>query len=375
MTSRERVLCALDHREPDRVPVDFGGTFATSIHWDAYENLRKHVGFAGKPLMLRSRALVAQVDPELMQRFGVDTCLVKVAANGDWRKRQDGKVEDAWGCTWDLPEGVSSYQLAASPLQHIAEPKHADLQAVPQPFFHDPGALQTLDRDLTRASNTGKAVVLNLAYEMTTRSYFLRGFSNWLIDMLAHPEFFAGLLDRVLEVFMQSAEKVLAVAKGRVDVIYIADDLSMQSGPLYHPEIYRRHVKPRQRDLIRALKRLSGGARILYHSCGAIRQYIPDLIEIGVDVLNPVQVGAAGMDTRELKREFGAEMSFWGGIDTQSVLPFGTVDEVRQEVRRRIEDLAPGGGFVLAAVHNLRPEVPPENVVAMLEAACEFGKY
>jgi uroporphyrinogen decarboxylase len=168
---------------------------------------------------------------------------------------------------------------------------------------------------------------------------------------------------------------LLEAVGDNVDVVVCADDLGMQNGPLISPDLYRRMIRPRQQRLYEVIKSHTKAA-LLLHSDGAIAQFIGDFIDVGVDVLNPVQVSAAGMgDTKWLKQEFGEHVSFWGGVDTHHILPFGTPDEVRDQVRRRIEDLAPGGGYVLASVHNIQAEVPPENVCAMFEAAIEYGAY
>jgi uroporphyrinogen decarboxylase len=168
-------------------------------------------------------------------------------------------------------------------------------------------------------------------------------------------------------------KSILLALGDNVDVVLCPDDLGMQSGPLISPQLYRKLVKPRHRRLFDTIKSHTN-AKLLLHSDGAIAPIIGDLIDIGVDILNPIQVSAAGMgDTARLKKEFGTHLSFWGAIDTQQVLPFGTPEEIRAEVKARIEDLAPGGGYVLSAVHNIQAEVPPENVCAMFEAALEFG--
>ena len=160
-----------------------------------------------------------------------------------------------------------------------------------------------------------------------------------------------------------------------IDIHFTADDLTGQTKPLISPTVYRRLIKPRWARIIEAIKRKTR-AKIFYHGCGAMGPFLPDLIEIGVDILNPVQVSAAGMDSAELKRRYGRHLSFWGGgCDTQRVLPAGDPEQVREEVRRRIRDLAPGGGFVFNPVHNIQPHVPPANVVALFQAAHTYGKY
>ena len=158
-----------------------------------------------------------------------------------------------------------------------------------------------------------------------------------------------------------------------MDLAMFGDDLGTQHGPVMSPALYRRLIKPCHGRMVQAVKRFD--KPVLLHSCGSVAAFIPDLIEVGFDALHPIQVSAQDMDSARLKREFGHDITFWGGIDTQRVLPMGKPEDVRQEVRRRIADLGPGGGYVLGAVHNVQAEVPPENILAMVEAAREFGRY
>jgi uroporphyrinogen decarboxylase len=199
----------------------------------------------------------------------------------------------------------------------------------------------------------------------------MRGFGQWLEDLLLNPAFAEALMDRIADFWVRGAERALAEAGEFVDVVAIVEDLGTQQGPLIRPEVYRRLIKPYHKRMMGAVKK--HGKRLFLHSCGAVSAFIPDFIAMGVDALNPVQVSASGMDTRKLKSEFGHDLSFWGAIDTGKVLPYGTPEEVRAEVKRRIDDLASSGGYILAAVHNIQSEVPPQNVVAMYEAALEYG--
>lgn len=203
----------------------------------------------------------------------------------------------------------------------------------------------------------------------------LCGFEDWLVNLMTNPKFAGALLDKGVEIESQMLKNMLGEVRDNVDVVVCPDDLGMQNALLISPELYRKIIKPRHKRLFDAVKSHTK-AKLLLHSDGAIAPVIGDLIDVGVDVLNPVQVSAAGMgDTKWLKKEFGEHISFWGGIDTHHVLPFGTPEEVREEVRKRIQDLAPGGGYVLASVHNIQAEVPPENIIAVYEAVFEYGRY
>jgi uroporphyrinogen decarboxylase len=181
-------------------------------------------------------------------------------------------------------------------------------------------------------------------------------------------------MSKITEIRKQNAEYFLSEVGEYLDVFQLADDLAMQNGPYMSPELYREMIKPHQVELFRFVKELTP-AKIYYHSCGSVAGLLDDLIDVGVDILNPVQVSADGMETNQLKQRFGDRLSFWGAIDTTAVLPKGTVDDVQNEVKKRIHDLAPGGGFVLASVHNLQPDIPPENILAMFEAVSQYGRY
>ena len=182
-------------------------------------------------------------------------------------------------------------------------------------------------------------------------------------------------METITDIYIESCNRYLDYVGPYIQVFTYWDDVAGQNGWLIRPELYRKLIKPKQKRLVEAIKKKTN-AKLFYHSCGATRDLIPDLIEIGFDILNPVQVSAKGMDTKELKAQFGRDIVFWGGgVDTQHVLPFGKPQEVVDEVKRRIDDLAPGGGFVFAAVHNIQALVPPENIVAAFDTALEYGKY
>jgi uroporphyrinogen decarboxylase len=204
---------------------------------------------------------------------------------------------------------------------------------------------------------------------------WLRGLEQFYMDLALDPGLACAIVDRLLEIKLGFLERALAQIGDVLDVVGEGDDLGGQHAPLISPDMYRKLVKPRHRQLFQFIHEHSR-AKIMLHSCGSIRPLIPDLIEIGVDILNPVQVSAADMDSADLKREFGRELAFWGGgVETQHVLPFGTPQEVRDDVRRRLDDLMPGGGYVFNPVHNIQAGVPACNIMAMWEAYREHGIY
>lgn len=207
-------------------------------------------------------------------------------------------------------------------------------------------------------------------------STWMSGFENFFVTMLIDPNAADTLLDKVLEIKLGFWKAILPQIGGYIDVISESEDLGMQDRLLISPASFRQHIKQRLRQLIEGIKSSAPQVKVMLHSDGAILGVLPDLIEIGVDILNPVQVSAKGMgDTAFLKREFGKDLVFWGAIDTQRILPFGTPEQVKDEVKRRIDDLAPGGGYVMASVHNIQFNTPPQNILAMCEAWQEYGRY
>jgi len=225
------------------------------------------------------------------------------------------------------------------------------------------------DRARELHENTDCALILNLPNGPVHQSQFMRGYGQWLEDLLLRQDFVMALAEKTTDVWVEIATAALEATHGHIDIVSYGDDLATQQGPLMRLELYRELIKPQHKRMAAAVKRFS--KPILFHSCGSVSGLIPDLLDVGIDALNPIQVAAANMETRRLKEEFGRDLTFWGGIDTQHVLSQGTTGEVRREVRRRIDDLGRGGGYVLCPVHNVQPEVPPQNLVAMYEAALE----
>jgi len=217
----------------------------------------------------------------------------------------------------------------------------------------------------------GSAVIGGGIFEQPAR---VMGLQNFLMALAAEPAFADRLMEHITDIYIESCNRYLDQVGSYIQVFTFWDDMTGQNGWLINPAMYRKMIKPKQKRLVEAIKKKTD-AKLFYHSCGATRGLIPDLIEIGFDILNPVQVSAKGMDTKELKAEFGRDIVFWGGgVDTQRILPFGKLQEVVDEVKRRIDDLAPGGGFVFAAVHNIQAFAPPENIIAAFDTAMEYGK-
>ena len=377
MTHRERVLTALRLRQPDRIPIDLGGTKNSTMHVVAYERLKQHLGIiVSSPPRLADRMMqVVDPDEAVLQCLDVDTRAVYEGRPDNPRGREidADTYEDEWGVIRRRAPGGYSYDLLRCPLS--GETGIADVVNYPRPDPSDPGRIRPIRQRIEYLrSGTDCALVLHLPSAFVHKSQYLRGFEDWFVDMAVDQRLAGVLFDAVLEVSMAQASQILDVAGGLVDVVNVADDISGQDGPLISPEAYRRLIAPRHRAYFEFIRSRTA-APILYHTCGSLYPLMDDILGLGIDALNPVQVSAKGMETDRLKREFGDRVAFWGAIDTQRVLPFGTPLDVRNEVEHRICDLGPGGGYILAPVHNIQPEVPPENICEMIRAAHDFGLY
>jgi len=269
------------------------------------------------------------------------------------------------------------YDMTGHPL--AAVDSIAALDAYPWPDPADPARFASLKARADKAVFQDKqAYILGRQYAgIWETALWMSGFEKFFADMMIEKDYAHALMDKITQLKMIYWEKALAAVGDNILIISEADDLATQNSLLCSPQLYKEMVHPYHKKLFSFIKsKAPHKVHIFYHTCGAVKPLIPYLIEEGVDILNPVQVNADGMDSRLLKKEFGKDMTFWGGgVDTQHVLPFGTPAEVRDEVKRRIDDLAPGGGFVFAAVHNVQGDVPPENFMAMREALAEFGVY
>jgi uroporphyrinogen decarboxylase len=377
MTHRERVLTALKRQPPDRVPVDLGGTLASTINIHAYRRLMAHLGFGEAPpvayLSRRSNSVLP--DERLLTHLDVD-CRAVILDNPDKnpeRELPDGSLYDEWGITWKhLAEGQHFINSGGPFYGQEPDPALVEKFAWPNPL--DPGRFRTLrSQAQTHRARTDAAIILVLGVGLVHQLQFMRGYAASLEDLIVAPDFVRAFMERYVDFWGCLTERALQEVGDLVDLAMFGDDLGTQQGPVMNPALYRRLIKPYHAQMVQTVKRF--GKPVLLHSCGSVAAFIPDLIEVGFDALHPIQVSAKDMDSAKLKREFGRDITFWGGIDTQRVLPRGTPQEVKEEVRRRIADLGPGGGYVLGAVHNIQAEVPAENILAMFEAAREFGRY
>lgn len=381
-TSRERVNLALNHEEPDRIPIDLGG-FQTGIHKKAYQSLIKYLGLEETLRDLDPVQGLVIPSEEVLKKFHADVRYISAHGPDSFHggieiNQRDGKgwhdLRDEFGVVWSMPEDQMLYMdISHHPL---ANATIKDIENYPFPDGGDPTRFTGVrEKALDMRQNTPYAIssgICGVTYEVC---WYMRGLERWFMDMLDNPAFCEALIDRTAQYWVDWMKGFLGQTGDLLDIIMIGDDLAGQNGPLFSPKFYRKIVRPRQQRVIDTIKKYTK-AKIWYHTCGDCSEYIPDLIEMGVDILNPVQISAKGMDPTKLKEKFGKDIVFWGGgIDSQRILPFASPEVIRAEVKKNIEIFKPGGGYVFNNVHNIQPGVPAENIVAMYEAAYEFGFY
>ena len=373
MTPRERVLAALGHKEPDRVPLDLGG-LSTTIETDPYQELKEHLGITSETVLF----LRDHVDPpeELLKEFQIDTRYIRIGRPQNFKIQidADNSYCDEWGTRWRKPESSLYWDPVDWPLKDATI---EDLETYEWPDPNDPGRTAGLREEARRLhEETDYAIVADMPVlgVFETSGVCLRGIERFMMDLVLDKPFAAALLNKLADLHIELYGNYLEAVGEYIDVIVVSDDLGGEHAPLISPEIYREMIKPVQKRLWQSIKSKTK-AYLFMHTCGSVYRLIPDLIELGVDTLNPIQVAAQDMDTKRLKREFGDRLAFWGGVDTQKVLPYGSPQDVEEEVKKRIADLAPGGGYILTAVHNIQAGVSPENICTMYDAAREYGTY
>jgi uroporphyrinogen decarboxylase len=382
MTPRERVNKALNHEEPDRIPIDLGG-FQTGIHRKAYESLLEHLGLEESISILDPVQQIVVPSEPILRRFHADIRYVTAHGPHDFRSSIEvnervGKkwhdLRDEFGVVWSMRGDQMLYMdISHHPL---ANASILDLQSYPFPNGADPSRFTgvrekalALRRDTPYALSSG---ICGVSYEIC---WYMRGMERWFMDMKENQPFCEALIDRTSQYWVDWMTGFLAEVGDILDIVMIGDDIAGQDGTLFSPQFYRDVVRPRQQRIIDVIKNRSE-CKIWYHTCGDCSVYIPDLIDMGIDILNPVQINTMGMNPAQLKTKYGTDLVFWGGgIDSQRVLPFASPQKIREEVKKNLDLFKPGGGYVFNNVHNIQPEVPPENIVALYDAAYEFGFY
>ncbi|MCW5981809.1 MAG: hypothetical protein KIT09_27235 [Bryobacteraceae bacterium] len=351
LTPRERVLLALDHRETDRTPVDLLATPET------FARLRTHLGAAD--------------NEEALERLGIDLRHPRQPYAGPPLQRHaDGSWTDAWGVRRiAAPHAGGAYdEIVAHPLAHVHDAAELEDYPWPRAEWWDAAGLAAEIRALDERG--AYAIALEEFGDpggIFEIAWYLRGMEQFLVDLIENPDLPCEIMRRVTDFYVAMAERVMAAAGDRIDLIWTSDDIAHQRGRLISERVWRDTIAPHHRRLNRRVHDLGG--RVMYHSCGAVRPFIPGLIEIGIDVLDVLQFSADGMDPREIKRSFGDVISFHGGMDVQTTLPHENEEGVRRAARDCIDALGKGGGYILSPTHNIQVDTPPANVVAMYAEA------
>ena len=413
MNSRERILAAIEHRQPDKVPVDLGATPSSGISAIAYGNLKKHLGLThGGTLVYDVVQQLAQPEDAVLDRFNIDVVDIGRAFNTEAAAWQPTTLMDGHSALYPawfhperqadgsfiarMPDGLDIAHMPARgtfydqtyfpyledfPADYCGLDKEmgkvlwAALVHSPWDHARDPGFWETLRaKTLELRRTSDRALMIVVGCNLFEWGTFLRRMDNFLMDLAAEPEQVERLLDALMERHLATLEKVCRAVGDIADIVRFGDDLGTSAGPFMSPNMYRQLFKPRHTMLCDYVHKHSKMKTFL-HSCGSIRALLPDLIEAGYDIINPVQTTCLGMEADGLKKDFGKDICFWGGgCDTRTVLPTGSPQEVKDHVKRRLEILMPGGGFVFNTVHNILPDVPPQNIVAMFEAVHEFNR-
>jgi len=425
ITSRERVLAALEHRQTDRVPVDFSGHRSSGIAAIAYPKLRKYLGLPPKPIRVYDVIQqLAIVDEDVLDRFGVDTIelgrgfalddpapIVPCEQNlssGGISAGASAQLVRGWS-PWTLPNGTPCFVPAWTQLERddgrwvirsqsgrvlahmpdgalyfeqtyfpfldggdepeaireaLAESMWTAIASPPGPI--DNRALSEGARRLRK--NTDRAIIGLFGGNLFEIGQFLYRNDRFMMLLAGEPKRAHRFLDKLVEIHLANLERFLGTVGEYIDIILFGDDLGMQTGPMISPQMYCEFFKPRHKLLWNRAKELAD-VKVMLHCCGGVRELMRHLIEAGLDAINPVQISCSGMNAAELKAEFGRELTFWGGgCDTRDVLPNGTPQQVAEHVKKQVEILKTDGGFVFQQVHNILANVPPENIVSMFDA-------
>lgn len=374
----------MNFQEADRIPYDLAATTWTGITNTAYQN---YLIFKGENSQKPHWADVVQqivIPPEeLLQELGADVRGVFPLTSHNWdvysKLKDRGKFFeylDEWGFTHHFPKGGYWFSLVKNPMEAVDFSEEHVVEEYAWPHASNKErfaglrkqAIEYRDMELTVFT---KGFCAGL-FEMHQR---VRGMENAMIDPLMFELNSDKLIGKLADLKIEFWDALLNEIGDVVDIVGEGDDYGTQQSQLIAPDQFRQYYLPHFTRVLDFIKQKKPDAKILFHSCGNVRTIIPDLIEMGVDILNPVHVTATGMEPVQLKKDFGKDIVFWGGgVDTQHVLPSGTPEQVKDDVKRNIDALAPGGGFVFSTIHNIQAEVPPQNIIAMIEALTDYGK-
>jgi uroporphyrinogen decarboxylase len=399
MTSRERVLLTLQHKQPDKVPIDFGGMRSTGIMAIAYANLKKYLGLKeGEVRVYDIGQQLADIEKYFLDLFEVDVIDMMNSfvgiEPGEWKEwmLKDGsraailknnypeKVGNEWylkdstGRSFArMPENSLYFDSINPQLETITSKK--DIDDFNWYYFTDEDLKLWEKKAKYLYENTDYAIMGGFGGNMLEGPQEVRGWMNFMADLAGDENYVDDLLDKFVEVYLKNLEMYLQATGKYIQIIQMGDDLGTQRGPLISADLYREKIKPRHKKMYSYIRENSDVC-VFLHSCGSIYKLIPDLIDAGVQALNPIQTNTAEMDPKTLKKEFGDKLTFWGGgCETQLVLMNGSPEEVEQQVKERMKIFSPGGGYVFCQVHNIQAGISPENIMALFNAAKKYRKY
>jgi len=375
MNSRERVYKTLNHEEPDRVPIDIGGSSCTTIIEPLYKKLLKNYHINNHEYgIIHSAMRSVNICDEVKDLFSSDTDIICLnEPTGGRIKLTNNGFIDEWGIRYRRSKVGDDfyYDICDNPLVNASL---EDLKHYPWPDPFNEGRYKGLKEKAKELVKKDRFVLGNiLESSIFEVAWAMRGFAQFLMDMMINKKFAHALLEKILLIQKTIYEKFLEEVGEYIDMIFIADDLATQDSLLFSPTLYREMIKPYQIEYFKVKNR--NNLKLLYHSCGNIYPLLNDFIEIGVDAVNPVQISAREMNPIRLKKEFGEKICFWGGIDTQTILNSPEKNMVSDAVKNLIKTFAPGGGYVVTSVHNIQNDVPIENIKTMADTVTRFGKY
>jgi len=383
-TSYDRVRTALEHREPDRIPFDVGGAMVTGINVNALQNLKIYLGLADEVKVWDRITQLAETGDDFIKKFEIDVKNIgpekpsnPILAKDLGLVGNHYRIIDEFGIGWQMPKnGGHYYDLYLNPLANAETVKDVENYQWPDPI--DPARFVGLRERVEKVIYEEKKAYImgRMNAGMWENATWMTGHEKFFMDMLLNKKLIHAIMGKMLEIKMKYWEKYLEIVGKNTMVVSTADDLGAQNSLLVSLDLYKEMIWPYHKKLFEFIKKKAKAkVYIFFHSDGAIMEAIPLLIEAGVDILNPFQVNCKGMNTKVCKKTFGKDITIWGGSCDPIILEFGTPEDVREETKKRIDDLAPGGGFVFAPIHIIQGGVPPENILAWWETLQEYGVY
>ncbi|KUO49090.1 MAG: uroporphyrinogen decarboxylase [Desulfitibacter sp. BRH_c19] len=373
LNSRQRVLTVLSHKLPDRVPLDLCNS-ASFINDPAYFALKNHLNLKEEISPFRNGFTANYYDEKLLEALEIDFRHVwlKPPNTSNGRFNHDGTIVDEWGIKYQFLGNEKAIVL--NPLDGLDE---TDLDKYPWPDPYNAGRVDGIaERAEYLARNTNYAVSAHAAhyFGFFDNGWILRGFERFMMDLVSNKKFIYKLLDKLLNIYLGLYDIYLDKVGGYVQMVAYSEDFGMQSAPFISPSMYKEIFFPLHKELFSFIKQKAPNAKVMLHTCGAVYPFIPYFIEAGVDVLNPIQNLAKDMNPIKIKKEYGSELVFHGGIDMQRAL-CGTVDDVKVEVQARMKDLGKDGGYIIAPANVIQGETPPENIITLYQTAIKYGQY